>query len=115
MARGDIVLVNLPRPASGTGHEQVGRRPALVVHDDTTSPTLSVIMIVPFTSKLSARRFPHTILVDPSPENGLTLPSVLLVFQLRAIDRSRIGKTIGCLEAEWMECVNAEMRCMLGL
>ena len=95
MARGDIVLVNLPQPAGTAGHEQVGRRPALIVHDDATSSTLSVIMIVPFTSKLGAQRFPHTIFVDPSAENGLTLPSVLLVFQLRAIDRSRIGRTIG--------------------
>lgn len=115
MARGDIVLVNLPQPAGAAGHEQVGRRPALVVHDDATSPTLSVIMIIPFTSKLSAERFPHTIFVEPSPENGLALPSVLLVLQLRAIDRSRIDKTIGRLEAGLMERVNAEMRRMLGL
>ena len=115
MARGDVVLVNLPQPAGVAGHEQVGRRPALVVHDDATSPTLSVIMIIPFTSKLSAERFPHTILVNPSAENGLDVPSVLLVFQLRAIDRSRIGRTIGRLEPELMDQVNAEMRGMLGL
>lgn len=36
MKRGDIVLVNLPQTADGAGHEQVGTRPALVVHDDST-------------------------------------------------------------------------------
>lgn len=115
MVRGDIVLVDLPRPASAIGHEQIGNRPALVVHSDATSRTLSVIMIVPFTSKLSAQHFPHTILVQPSPENGLNCQSVLLIFQLRAIDRRRILRRIGHLEAETIELVEAEMRRLLGL
>jgi mRNA interferase MazF len=113
--RGDIVLVNLPQTADSAGHEQVGTRPALIVHDDVTSDTLSVIMIVPFTSNLKARRFPHTILVEPTEENGLTMQSVLLVFQLRAIDRQRITKTIGHLEDDLIEKVDHEMKGLLGL
>jgi mRNA interferase MazF len=113
--RGDIVLVNLPQTADGAGHEQVGTRPALIVHDNVTSDTLSVIMIVPFTSNSKAQRFPHTILVEPTEENGLTMQSVLLVFQLRAIDRQRITKTIGHLEDELIEKVNQEMKDLLGL
>jgi mRNA interferase MazF len=115
MARGDIVLVDLPQPASGTGHEQTGSRPALIVHDDATSHILSVIMVVPFTGRLSAQRFPHTILVQPSSANGLSCPSVLLVFQLRAIDRRRIMRTIGHLESQTMQLVNEEMGRLLGL
>jgi mRNA interferase MazF len=113
--RGDIVLVNLPQTADGAGHEQVGTRPALIVHDDVTSDTLSVVMIVPFTSNSKAQRFRHTILVEPTEENGLTMQSILLVFQLRAIDRQRITKTIGHLEDELIEKVNQEMKGLLGL
>jgi mRNA interferase MazF len=72
-------------------------------------------MIVPFTSNIKAQRFPHTILVEPTEENGLTMQSVLLVFQLRAIDRQRITKTIGHLEDELIEKVNQEMKGLLGL
>jgi mRNA interferase MazF len=115
MARGDIVLVNLPQPIGSAGHEQVGNRPALIVHDDATIATLSVIMIIPFTSQLSAQNFPHTILVQPSVENGLNYPSVLLVFQLRAIDRNRITTAIGHLEEPLMQRVNEEMKLLLGL
>jgi mRNA interferase MazF len=115
MGRGDIVLVELPQPASGTGHEQIGNRPALVVHDDATSAALSVIAIIPFTSNLSAQQFPHTILVQPSSGNGLSLPSILLVFQLRAIDKRRIIRKIGRLETRIMTMVNNEMKQMLGL
>ena len=55
MKRGDIVFVNLPQTSDSAGHEQVGTRPALVVHEDTTTETLSVIMIVPFTSNIKAQ------------------------------------------------------------
>jgi mRNA interferase MazF len=115
MRRGDIVLVNLPQTADGAGREQVGIRPALIVHDDATSDTLSVIMIVPFTSNMKAQRFPHTIIVQPTEENGLTITSILLVFQLRAIDKQRVAKTIGHLESELIQKVNQEMKSLLGL
>lgn len=115
MKRGDIVLVNLPQTADGAGHEQVGTRPALIVHDDATSETLSVVMIVPFTSNLKAQRFSHTIVVQPSKENGLTVQSVLLVFQLRAIDKQRVTRVIGHLENDLIERVNQEMKDLLGL
>ncbi|GER80854.1 MAG: type II toxin-antitoxin system PemK/MazF family toxin [Anaerolineae bacterium CFX3] len=115
MKRGDIVLVNLPQPTDGAGHEQVGTRPALVVHENNSSDVISVIMIVPFTSNLKAQKFQYTILIHPTKENGLTLPSVLLVFQLRAIDKQRIGKKIGQLEETTMKKVNQEIKDLLGL
>lgn len=114
MQRGDIVLVRLP-DSNESGHEQTGKRPALVVHNDATSGNLSLIMIVPVTSNQKTKRFPHTILVEPSAENGLDAPSVLLVFQLRAIDKKRIIKKIGVLESSIMEKINEEMKRLLGL
>jgi mRNA interferase MazF len=115
MTRGDIVLVNLPQTSDGAGHEQAGTRPALIVHEDATSDTLSVVMIVPFTSNLKAQRFPHIILIQPTKENGLTVPSVLLIFQLRAIDKHRVGRKIGHLEEELMGKANQEIKELLGL
>jgi mRNA interferase MazF len=116
MQRGDIVLVELPQAATGaSGHEQTGNRPALVVHSDATSASLSVIMIVPLTSNLTAKKFAHTIEIQPSSQNGLNMPSVLMVFQLRAIDKIRIIRRLGVIEAETLELVNAEMKTMLGI
>ena len=109
-----LVLVNLPQTNEG-GHEQVGTRPALVVHSDETSATLSVVMIVPFTSNLKAERFLHTILVEPTKENGLTVPSVLLIFKLRAIDKKRVTKKTGHIEDDVMSKVNIAMKDLLGL
>ena len=115
VSRGDIVYVNIPAPPGGSGHEQAGSRPALVVHNEATSPSLSVIMVVPLTGKLRARRFPHTILVTPTPQNGLSCPSVLLVFQLRAIDKKRLRNTIGRLEKATMTQVENEIKALLSI
>jgi len=115
MARGDVLLVELPPPPSGAGHEQAGRRPAIAVQADLPSANLPTLMIVPLTGQLDALRFPYTIRVEPSDVNGLTQPSVLLVFQLRAIDRRRILGTIGRLEQEYLDQLDNEMRRMLSL
>jgi mRNA-degrading endonuclease toxin of MazEF toxin-antitoxin module len=72
-------------------------------------------MVVPLTSNLEALRFPYTIRVEPSATNGLSQQSVLLVFQLRAIDRSRITGSLGKLEQEYLEQLDEEMRRLLAL
>lgn len=115
MARGDVLLVELPYPRGAPGYEQTGRRPAVAVQADLPGASLPTVMIVPLTSQLTASRFPHTIAVDPSPQNGLTDPSVLLVFQLRALDQGRILRTIGHLEQNYLDQLDAEMRSMLHL
>lgn len=115
MARGDILIVNLPAPADSAGREQIGNRPAIVVQTDVTTAHLPTTMIVPFTSNLAATRFPYTMCVDPSAQNGLTRPSVLLIFQLRAIDKRRLGNKIGHLEEHYLQQLEGEIRRLLSL
>jgi mRNA interferase MazF len=67
-------------------------------------------MVAPITSNLKALRFKFAVKTEPSAENGLNLPSVVMVFQMRAIDKTRIIKTIGKLSAEDLEKVDAEIR-----
>ncbi len=110
MARGDVLLVGLP---SSDKREQSGRRPAVAVQTDVSGEP--ILMIAPITSSLNALRFKHSVDIKPSKENGLTLPSVIMVFQMRAIDKSRIIKSIGKLSAEDLEKVDDEIRKMLGL
>jgi len=108
MARGDILLVSLP---ASDRREEKGKRPAIAVQAGSTlSPML---MVVPVTSSLGAMRFPFTVRIEPSDKNGLTLPSVAMVFQMRAIDRKRIIRKIGELEPEYLAQVDAEIWQML--
>ena len=103
MARGDILVVDLPAAMVQPGHEQAGNRPAIIVQTDISDPKLPTTMIVPFTSNLNALYFPHTIRIEPSSQNNLKKSSVLLVFQLRAIDKKRLGKKIGRLEEDILD------------
>ena len=115
MARGDIWTVNFPVPSGVPGREQQGCRPAIIVQTDALDAGLSTVMVVPVTSKLNALRFPHNFRVDPSPQNGLSSASVLMVCQLRAIDKNRLGNNIGCLEQHHLQQLETEIRGLLGL
>jgi mRNA interferase MazF len=72
-----------------------------------------MLMIVPVTSSLGALRFPFTVRIEPSVLNGLTLLSVAMVFQMRAIDRKRIIRKIGELEPEYLVQIDGEIWRML--
>ena len=95
MKRGEVWRVRLPFAA---GHAQAGDRPALVVQHDSFTAVLPTIMIVPFTANLAAARFAGSLRVDPDGTNGLTLPSIALAFQLRAIDQRDCLQRLGVVD-----------------
>ncbi len=108
MARGDVVLVSLPL---SDRREQSGRRPAVAVQTDQAGEPM--LMVAPVTSNLTALRFSFTLRLEPSPDNGLTTPSVVMVFQMRAIDKTRIIRRIGRVSKEDLERIDAEIWRML--
>lgn len=115
MNRGDVVLVQLPPPAGPSGREQFGTRPAIVLQDEGNFGSLSTVLIVPLTSRLSAAHFPGCFTVSPTGTNGLDVESVVLTHQLRAIDRRRIQRVIGRLADEPMARLESETRRLLRL
>ena len=108
MARGDVLLVGLP---ASDRREQSGRRPAVAVQTDIAGEPM--LMIAPITSNLSALRFKFAIQIEPSTSNGLDLSSVVMIFQMRSIDKNRILKKIGKLSDEDMGKVDNEIWKML--
>ncbi|MGB8701155.1 MAG: type II toxin-antitoxin system PemK/MazF family toxin [Thermosynechococcaceae cyanobacterium] len=108
MARGDVLLVELP---NSDKREERGNRPAIAVQAEVA--VLPMLMVVPVTSSLGVLRFPFTVKIEPSPANGLTLPSIAMIFQLRAIDQNRVIRKIGVLELEYLNQVDAEIWRML--
>jgi mRNA interferase MazF len=108
MTKGEIWTTVLPR---SDGHEQYGERPAVIVAD----PLSSLALVIPCTSNLAALRFPYTLRVSPTEENGLTIPSIVLAFQLRAIDKKRLNKKIGVLDAAHLDELNKTLKTMMAL
>jgi mRNA interferase MazF len=113
--KGDIVFVDLPTPAGPQGREQIGHRPAIICSNDTTNPQEPTIIVIPLTSQLSAGRFNFTFRIEPSGINGLSQPSIALVFQIRAIDRTRITNHLGHLEDNYISVLNQNLRNLLLL
>jgi mRNA interferase MazF len=104
MARGDVLIVELPESEL---REQSGRRPSVAVQMDVVGDPL--LMIAPITSNIAALRFPFTVRVEPSRENGLTTPSAVMVFQMRAVDKQRIIRKIGQVSKADMARIDAEI------
>jgi mRNA interferase MazF len=115
MKRGDIVLVQLPRPAGQAGHEQFGKRPAIVIQGRDAIANLSTVVIVPLTSTASAVHLHGSFVIQPDRENGLDVDSVVLTHQVRAIDKRRVETRIGTLSVDDLSRLELVLRPMLGL
>ncbi|MBN2035558.1 MAG: type II toxin-antitoxin system PemK/MazF family toxin [Chitinispirillaceae bacterium] len=112
---GDVVWVTLPAPETDSvrGHEQAGTRPAVVIEGDAFIPRLSIVLVVPMTTNPSVQRFPTSLKINPSNENGLKQISFALPFQLRAIDKRRIDRVVGSLSESDINRLVAELKLLL--
>ncbi len=106
MRRGEVWRVRIP---FAPGHAQAGDRPALIVQNDPLIASLPTVLIVPFTSTPGAARFPGTLVVSPDGQNGLTVPSVALVFQLCALDKRDCLQRLGVLDAATLDGILAQV------
>lgn len=88
------------RLASRGGREQAGRRPGIILQEDTSLPT---VLLVPLTTKQDALRFSGTVLIEPDSENNLPNISVALVFQLTALDKNSLERKIGKISNEYLK------------
>jgi mRNA interferase MazF len=104
MKKGEVWRVRLP---FGPGHTQAGERPTITVQEDSFNATLPTVLVIPFTSTQAATRFPGTMVVQPDPQNGLTLPSAALVFQLSALDQRDCLRRLGVLDPTTLDQVFA--------
>jgi mRNA interferase MazF len=96
------------------GHEQAGRRPAIVIQDDSYAGSLGTALVVPVTGQPANARFPGTVTIAPTALNGLLMPSVVLAFQARAVDRRRFRNRIGVVEPAVLGQIYAELDRLTG-
>ena len=115
MRRGEIVEIDLNPPPGGAGHEQTGRRPLVVVSLGDDDPENPMVTVVPFSTKTNKSRYPHTLLVEPSQENGLTVRSVLMGLQIVSYDKTRVIGGIGFLEPVYMRQLEQILRNLIRL
>ncbi|SRR5713101_1632016 len=111
MKKGEVWRVRIP---FAPGHAQTGDRPAIIIQEDHFIQTLPTVLIVPFTSSMGAARFDGTLVVAPDGQNGLTVPSVALIFQARALDKRDCLRRQGALDPTTMDQVLVTLAKLIG-
>ena len=109
--RGDIYYADLGR---GIGSEQEGYRPVLIIQNDTGNKHSPTVIVAAISSKVDAKaKLPTHYLLKA--ENGLELPSLVLMEQLRTIDKRRLETYIGHLEEQHIRRLNRALAVSVGL
>jgi len=112
MRRGDVYDARL-NPTEGS--EQAGIRPVIIVSREAINRYSSVIVVVLVTKAANVRRdYPNNVRLAKG-DGGLTVDSVALGGQVRAIAKSRLLRCRGHLSAEAIRQVNEALRITLDL
>lgn len=109
--RGDIYYADL---SPVIGSEQGGVRPVLIVQNDTGNKYSPTVIASAITSQINKAKLPTHIEID-AQEYGLAKDSVILLEQIRTIDKKRLREKIAHLEEEVMEKVNEALSISFGL
>jgi len=109
--RGEIYLVNFD-PTVGSEIQKT--RPAIILQNDISNQHSPITIVAALTSQFDTELYPTEVLINP-PEGGLTYPSVVLLNQIRSIDRKRLVKRLGIISEELMNSVNNAIQISLGL
>jgi len=109
--RGDIFYADL---SPVIGSEQGGVRPVLVVQNDIGNRYSPTIIIVAITSQINKAKLPTHVEIKCS-DYGLPKDSVLLLEQIRTIDKRRLEEKIGHVTEDIMDKVNEALLVSLGL
>ena len=109
--RGDIYYADL---SPVVGSEQGGVRPVLIVQSDVGNKYSPTVIAAAITSQQDKSRMPTHINVD-GDSCGLSKDSVVLLEQVRTIDKQRLKERMGNLSVSDMNKINKALNVSFGL
>jgi mRNA interferase MazF len=109
--RGEIYLVNFD-PTVGAEIQKT--RPALIVQNDIANRHSPITVVAAVTSQFDEPLYPTEVLIR-APEGGLTVDSVVLLNQVRSVDKRRLVRRLGALTPITMERVTRALQISLGM
>lgn len=107
----------------GTSVARGGRRPygnkrsdpgLLIIQNDVANEYSPAVIVAAITSAAGTKDYPTEVCVRP-PEGGLTKASVVLLNQIRTLDKRRLVERWGGLEPETMQWVDEALKISVGL
>ena len=109
--RGDIYYADL-RPVVGS--EQGGVRPVIVIQNDIGNRHSPTVICAAITSKMNKAKLPTHVELDTRRCN-MVKDSVILLEQLRTIDKQRLKEKICHIDSDLLERVNQALKISLEL
>ena len=109
--RGEIYYADL---SPVVGSEQGGMRPVLIVQNDTGNRHSPTVIAAAITSKTEKARLPTHIQLAGHTV-GLNRDSVILLEQIRTLDKSRLRERMGHLDESAMSAVDSALAVSFGL
>ncbi|WP_099467998.1 type II toxin-antitoxin system PemK/MazF family toxin [Konateibacter massiliensis] len=109
--RGDIFYADL-RPVIGS--EQGGIRPVLIIQNDVGNKHSPTVICAAITSKMNKAKLPTHVEID-SKRYAIVKDSVILLEQLRTIDKKRLKDKVCHLDSEILEKVDKALLVSLEL
>jgi mRNA interferase MazF len=111
-ARGEIYLTALDPTL---GREIRKTRPALVIQNDVSNRLTGITIVASITSAVRFPLSPVHVLLTAGTTTGLSVVSVALLNQIRAVDRVRLVKRLGAIDSQTLERVDEAIKISLGL
>ena len=109
--RGELYLVNFD-PTIGSEIKKT--RPALILQNDIANRHSPVTIVAALSSNVSKPLYPTEVLIEPDT-GGVEKFSVVLLNQIRTIDKERLVKKLGRVKEETMDNVDHALQISLGL
>lgn len=109
--RGDVFFADL---SPVVGSEQGGVRPVLVIQNDIGNRFSPTVIVAAITAQIQKAKLPTHVEID-AKTYGFDRDSVILLEQIRTIDKQRLTDKITHLNEEMMEKVNESLQISLGL
>lgn len=107
--RGDVYYADL---AGSLGSEQGGLRPVVVIQNNKGNRFSPTLIVAPISSRLTKPPIPtHVIL----PADSMEKISIVLLEQIRTIDKQRLGQWVCSLDRKTLELVDQALCVSLGL
>jgi len=109
--RGDIWLVSFD-PTRGAEIRKT--RPALILQNDIANRASPITIVAAITSRFDTKLYPTEVFIR-TREGGLSTDSVVLLNQIRSIDRARLIRRLGHLRPETMANIDRALMVSVGL
>ena len=109
--RGEIYYADL---SPVVGSEQGGMRPVLIIQNDVGNRYSPTVIAAAITSQQNKARLPTHIEIE-ARTYGLSKNSVVLLEQVRTLDKRRLRERMGCLDEKAMQRVDGAIAISLGL